>query len=176
MFLLYYCVGTTLCFPRPNRVTGDPDSDHLVVKKVDDSHNLWYKSSDRLPDSDEDATKDDVIAEEAKGEDVDVENSDYDAFAQNAEGEDGIANAEDDDDNSDDDTVADDDSEDDPLVVQFPEGDHFMLIPKVRVLVLVSGLVVLSIYSHKSELFVTPARAPPCHFMTILFSKAKRKA
>ena len=87
------------------------------------------------------------------------------------EGEDGIANAEDDDD-----TVADDDSEDDPLVVQFPEGDHFMLIPKVRVLVLVSGLVALSNYRHKSELFVTPARAPPCHFMTILFSKTKRKA
>ena len=171
MFLLYYCVGTTLCFPRPNRVTQDPDSDHLVVKKVDDSHNLWYKSSDRLPDSEED-----IIAGEAEGEDVDVEKSDVDAFAQNAEGEDGIANAEDDDDNSDDDTVADDDSEDDPLVVQFPEGDHFMLIPKVRVLVLVIGLVVLSIYSHKSELFVTPARAPPCHFMTILFSKTKRKA
>ena len=171
MFLLYYCVGTTLCFPRPNRVTRDPDSDHLVVKKVDDSHNLWYKSSDRLPDSEED-----IIAGEAEGEDVDVEKSDVDAFAQNAEGEDGIANAEDDDDNSDDDTVADDDSEDDPLVVQFPEGDHFMLIPKVRVLVLVIGLVVLSIYSHKSELFVTPARAPPCHFMTILFSKTKRKA
>ena len=171
MFLLYYCVGTTLCFPRPNRVTRDTDSDHLVVKKVDDSHNLWYKSSDRLPDSEED-----IIAGEAEGEDVDVEKSDVDAFAQNAEGEDGIANAEDDDDNSDDDTVADDDSEDDPLVVQFPEGDHFMLIPKVRVLVLVIGLVVLSIYSHKSELFVTPARAPPCHFMTILFSKTKRKA
>ena len=138
LFLLYYCVGTTLCFPRPNRVTRDPDSDHLVVKKVDDSHNLWYKSSDRLPDSEEDAiAEDDAIAEEAEGEDVDVENSD----AQNAEGEDGIADAGDVDDNSDDDTVADDDSEDDPLVVQFPEGDHFMLIPKVRVLGLVSGLV-----------------------------------
>ena len=166
MFLLYYCVGTTLCFPHPNRVTGDPDSAHLVVKKVDDSHNLWYKSSDRLPDSEED-----IIAGEAEGEDVDVEKSDVDAFAQNAEGEDGIAN-----DDDDDDTVADDDSEDDPLVVQFPEGDHFMLIPKVRALVLVSGLVALSNYRHKSELFVTPARAPPCHFMTILFSKTKRKA
>ena len=101
-----------------------------------------------------------------------VEKSDVDAFAQNAEGEDGIANAEDDDD-----TVADDDSEDDPLVVQFPEGDHFMLIPKVRrVLVLVSGLVALSNYRRKSELFVTPARAPPCLFMTTLFRKTKRKA
>ena len=141
LFLLYYCVGTTLCFPSPNRVTGDTDSDHLVVKKVDDSHNLWYKSSDRLADSEEDAiAEDDTIAEEAEGEDVDVENSDDDAFAQNAEGEDGIA-----DDNSDDDAVAVDDSEDDPLVVQFPEGDHFMLIPKVTVLVIcgwwVGGLV-----------------------------------
>ena len=142
LFLLYYCVGTTLCFPSPNRVTGDPDSDHLVVKKVDDSHNLWYKSSDRLEDSE----KKDVITNDGaivakdndatveEDEDVGVDNSDNDAIAY-AEGEDGIAvdNSDDDVDNSDGDAVGDDDSEDDPLVVQFPEGDHFMLIPKVRV-------------------------------------------
>ena len=142
LFLLYYCVGTTLCFPSPNRVTGDPDSDHLVVKKVDDSHNLWYKSSDRLEDSE----KKDVITNDGaivakdndatveEDEDVDVDDSDNDANA-HAEGEDGIDvdNSDDDVDNSDGDAVAVDDSDDDdPLVVQFPEGDHFMLIPKVR--------------------------------------------
>ena len=138
MFLLYYCVGTTLCFPSPNRVTGDPDSDHLVVKKVDDSHNLWYKSSDRLEDSEKKdvITDDGAIAKDndatvEEDEDVDVDDSDNDAIA-HAEGEDGIAV----DNSDDDDVVAVDDSEDDPLVVQFPEGDHFMLIPKVRVLVI----------------------------------------